>query len=57
MPTRLCWSAGLVIEPSVSVPIVSGARPSAAAAPDPLLDPLGVIDVSYGLSTWPPSDE
>jgi hypothetical protein len=56
-PTRLCDWDGLVIEPSVSVPTVSGARPSAAAVPEPLLDPLGVIDVSYGLSTCPPSDE
>jgi hypothetical protein len=35
-----------VIEPSVSVPTVSGAKPRAAAVPDPLLDPLGVIEVS-----------
>ena len=41
MPTRLCAVAGLMIEPSVSVPTVTGASPSAAAAPEPLLDPLG----------------
>src|SRR5439155_26179482 len=48
---------GDVLDPSVSGPTVSGARPSAAAVADPLLDPLGVIEVSYVLSTCPPSDE
>ena len=56
-PTRLCASRGQRIEPSVSVPTVTVASPSAAAAPEPLLEPLGVRLTSYGLSTWPPSDE
>ena len=56
-PTRLCASLGQMIEPSVSVPTVSVASPSAAAAPDPLLDPHGDRLTSYGLSTCPPSDE
>ena len=34
--------AGTRIEPSVSVPTVTVASPSAAAAPDPELEPLGV---------------
>ena len=56
-PTRLWDVAGLRIEPSVSVPTVTVASPSAAAAPDPELDPLGLRLTSYGFSTCPPSDE
>jgi hypothetical protein len=39
-PTRLCIADGETIEPDVSVPIVTAARPAAAAAPDPALEPL-----------------
>ena len=42
MPTRLWWTAGLMIEPSVSVPTPIGAMSSATAAAVPLLEPLGV---------------
>ena len=37
-PTSLCAAAGEVIEPLVSVPIVTAARPDAAAAPEPELE-------------------
>ena len=56
-PTRPCCAAGLTIEPEVSVPIVIGARPAAAAEPEPDEEPLVPRSMSYGLSTWPPSDE
>ena len=57
MPTRLWRTEGLMIEPSVSVPIPTGAISRATAAPVPLLEPLGVAARSYGLRTWPPSEE
>src|SRR6201999_2572908 len=51
------WAAdGLTIEPEVSVPIVTAARPAAAAGPGALAEPLGLASMSYGLSTWPPSE-
>jgi hypothetical protein len=56
-PTSPCAAAGLTIEPEVSVPIVIAARPAAAAAPLPEDDPDGDASMSYGFSTWPPSDE
>ena len=56
-PTSPCAADGLTIEPDVSVPMVTIARPAAAAAAEPLEDPLGDTLMSYGLSTWPPSDE
>ena len=51
-----CWADGLTIEPEVSVPIVTAARPAAAAAPEPELDPLVPASRSYGFRTWPPSE-
>jgi len=42
-PTRLCASQGHRIDPSVSLPTATVANPSAAAAPEPLLDPHGVM--------------
>ncbi len=56
MPTTLFCVAGEMIEPSESLPIVSAARPAAAATPDPLDEPPGSVDRSYGFSTWPLSD-
>ena len=56
-PTMPCAAAGLMIEPDVSVPTVSAARPAAAAAPEPDEEPLGLTSASYGFSTCPPSDE
>ena len=41
-PTTPLTEAGQVIDPSVSVPIVTGVRPSATAAPLPDDDPQGV---------------
>lgn len=45
-PTQPWAEAGHRIEPSVSVPTVRVARPSAAAAAEPLDEPHGVIVVS-----------
>ena len=42
-PTIPCAADGLTIEPEVSVPIVIAARPAAAAAPEPELEPDGVM--------------
>jgi hypothetical protein len=53
-PTMPCAAEGETIEPEVSVPIVMAARPAAAAAPEPELEPDGVMSASYGFSTWPP---
>ena len=41
----------------VSSPTVSAARPAAVAAAEPADEPAGVLSVSDGSSTWPPSDE
>ena len=41
MPTIPQAWAGLTIEPSVSVPTASGARPAATATADPELEPDG----------------
>src|SRR5579859_1629908 len=43
-----------MIEPSVSVPTASGARPAATPAADPELEPDGLRPRSYGLAVWPP---
>ena len=50
-PTSLCWVDGLMIEPDVSVPIVSAANPAAAAAAEPEDEPLGPSAASIALST------
>ena len=55
-PTTPFCDAGEMIEPSVSVPMVSAANPDAAAAPEPDDEPPTSVDVSYGFSTWPPSE-
>src|ERR1700678_1444583 len=47
--------AGLTIDPSVSVPMASGARPAATATAEPELDPDGLRPVPYGFTAWPPS--
>ena len=51
MPTSELAADGLRIDPDVSVPTVSGANPTAADTADPELEPLGVCEASYGLST------
>ena len=50
-PTMPCWADGLTIEPEVSVPIVTAARPAAAAEPEPELEPLVPKSRSYGFRT------
>ena len=54
MPTMPQALAGLTIEPSVSVPIASGASPAATPAADPELDPDGLRSSAYGFAVWPP---
>src|ERR1019366_1087474 len=52
--------AGRIICPpsvEVSVTIASGERPADTATADPAEDPPGVLLVSDGSSTWPPSEE
>ncbi len=47
--------AGLTIEPSVSVPMASGASPAATATAEPELEPDGLRPEPYGLTACPPS--
>ena len=54
MPTRPLIDDGQTIEPSVSVPIASGARLAATAAAEPELEPHGLRSRAYGLRVWPP---
>ncbi len=59
-PTTPATPAGAMIcaaSVAVSRPIVSAARPDAVAAAEPADEPAGVLSVSDGRSTWPPSDE
>src|SRR5262245_5226087 len=53
IPTRLSAVDGLMIEPEVSVPIVSIASAAAPAAPDPDDEPLGFWSASRACTTWP----
>ncbi len=54
MPTIPQALAGETMEPSVSVPIASGARPAATPTAEPELDPDGLRSSAYGLAAWPP---
>uniref|UniRef100_J3LVT1 Uncharacterized protein n=1 Tax=Oryza brachyantha TaxID=4533 RepID=J3LVT1_ORYBR len=55
IPTTEFFDAGQSIDPSVSVPSVTAAMFAAAASADPLLDPHGSVDSTYGLFiVWPP---
>src|SRR6185503_5626449 len=54
MPTMPQALAGLTIEPSVSVPIASGASPAATPSADPELDPDGLRSSAYGFAVCPP---
>src|SRR4051812_4801728 len=56
-PTMPSVSDGLMIEPEVSVPIVTIASAAAAAAPEPDDEPLGLRSASTAASTWPPTPE
>lgn len=51
MPTTELAADGQMIEPSVSVPRVTVARLAATAMADPLLDPHGSADSTYGFCT------
>src|ERR1700722_6602877 len=55
IPTVPQALAGDTIEPSVSVPTASGARPAAIAAPEPELEPDVLRATLWGLTAWPPS--
>ncbi len=55
IPTTPQLLDGLMIEPSVSVPIVSAARPAAIATPEPELEPDGFRPGPCGFTAWPPS--
>src|SRR5215469_2552201 len=54
-PTTPQLFDGLTIEPSVSVPIASGASPAAIATPEPELEPDGLRPVPYGFTACLPS--
>src|SRR5579863_165085 len=55
MPTTPLSDAGQVMEPSVSVPIASGASRAASAAPDPDEDPPALRSSRYGFTVSPPT--
>ena len=48
-PTSPQQDAGILIEPTVSVPSENGAIPVATAPAEPELDPPAVRELSYGL--------
>ncbi len=54
-PTTPQAPAGERIDPSVSVPIDTGARPAATATAEPELEPDGLRPVPCGFAVWPPS--
>src|SRR5437763_13189202 len=54
MPTALFVPDGHMMEPSVSVPMVTVARCADAATADPLLEPHGFRLSTYGLWVCPP---
>ena len=54
-PTTPQVLAGDTMDPSVSEPMDTGARPAATATPDPELEPDGLRPVPCGLTAWPPS--
>src|SRR3954462_8674340 len=55
MPTMPQQPGVELIDPSLSVPTASGARPAATAAAEPDEDPEGVRSRTYGLRVWPPT--
>src|SRR5262249_55885244 len=54
IPTSSFVPEGHTVEPAVSVPIVTVARPAAAARAEPLDDPHGFGSSTYGLWVCPP---
>ena len=57
IPTMPFVCAGLMIEPSVSVPIAATHKFAATAAPEPEEEPLGERSNAYGLRVNPPRDD
>ncbi len=55
MPTTPHALDGETIDPSVSVPIASGAKPADRPAAEPELEPDGLRSSAYGFDVWPPS--
>src|SRR5574337_2134741 len=55
MPTTPLTEEGQTMEPSVSVPIATVAKPAATAAADPELEPQALRSRIYGLCVRPPS--
>ncbi len=55
MPTTPQALDGETIDPSVSVPTASGAKPADRPAAEPELDPDGLRSSAYGFAAWPPS--
>src|SRR5690349_13112954 len=54
-PTTPFIAEGQMMEPSVSVPMATGARPAATAAPLPALEPQGVRSSTCGFLVRPPT--
>ena len=54
IPTMPLFDDGDTIEPSVSVPTAAAHRPTATAAPEPLLEPDGFRSSACGLLVCPP---
>src|SRR5260221_10936868 len=46
---------GDTIDPSVSVPMASGAKPADSPDAEPELDPEGLRSSAYGFAVWPPT--
>ena len=55
IPATPLREQGQVIDPSVSVPTASGARPAASAAPDPEEEPPALRSSAHGLPVRPPT--
>src|SRR5580693_1286120 len=55
MPTTPHALEGETIDPSVSVPTASGAKPTETPAAEPELEPDGLRSRAYGFAVWPPS--
>src|SRR5579871_3863075 len=55
MPTTPQALDGDTIDPSVSVPTASGAKPADTPAAEPELDPEGLRSSAYGFAVWPPT--
>ena len=55
MPTTAFNDPGHTMDPSVSVPMASGERPAATAAPDPDEEPPALRSSAHGLPVRPPT--